>query len=89
MVAIRKYILDTKSNQNLTMPLGAKILSVKNQNRQITLWALVNTDPNVKKETRSFRIIETGIEYESIDFNGYIDTVILGSFALHVFEVTK
>lgn len=68
------------------MPVGAVVLSVKEQFGRVCLWAKVDTCAT-EKEVRHFEIITTGIT-RSMDGLVFIDTVLLdeGQYVVHVFE---
>lgn len=72
----------------LTLPRGARILSVQTQQGWAKLWALVSTD--AKEETRQFASYPTGypIEVESSRELVYIGTFQLegGHLIYHLFE---
>ncbi|HEX8657228.1 MAG TPA: hypothetical protein VF690_06830 [Hymenobacter sp.] len=44
MLTIYKYILQLTPTQQVTLPEGAQILSVQEQQGEVCLWALVNTE---------------------------------------------
>lgn len=73
----------------VSMPAGAKILTVENQNGNATIWAEVDT--KAKLEARHFRAYGTGHEIEPCK-REYIGTMffndtILGPLVFHVYEV--
>jgi len=81
---IWKYEL-TPGKNIVEMPLGAEILTVQTQGKNICLWALV--DPYSPKTERKFQIHGEGHEIEeetlayvgTLQFNG-------GDLVFHVFE---
>lgn len=88
MNTIWKYELEIASQQ-VSIPKGAKILSVANQDGEICLWALV--DQHAPTEERSIEVIGTGWDlkrdYKSIASElTFIGTVLVGSYVWHVFE---
>lgn len=88
MKTIFKYTLETHDEQDVTLPVGSEILTVKEQYGDICLWALV--DPGeAKKEDRRIRILGTGHSFED-DFERtrYLGTVLMsgGSLVWHIFE---
>lgn len=86
MKTIWKYSLLPTTGQNLSLPFGAEILSVKEQNENIVLYALV--DPNEEGKTnRMVLIFGTGHEISNIKGFQFIDTVKLqgGALMFHVF----
>lgn len=84
MKTIYKYPLQTVDDQDIEMPIGAKILTVKMQHGQPCLWALV--DPNVEYEKR--RILVRGTGHKADDVGEYICTFLIqgGTLVCHVFE---
>lgn len=88
MSTIWKYELEI-APQQVSMPKGAKILSVANQDGEICLWALV--DQHAPTEERSIEVIGTGWnldkEHKSISSElTFIGTVLVGPYVWHVFE---
>lgn len=87
MKRIFKYQLEIIDSQDITMPAGAKILSVQGQKENICVWALVN--PYAKESVRTFTMYGTGQlihNEEIIRSHQYIGTVQTeyGSFVWHV-----
>ena len=83
---IWKFPLEVQGEQVVSMPRGAKILTVQVQGTEVCLWALV--DPDKGREERRFAIVGTGHDY---DGDGkYIGTIQLSSGRLifHIFERT-
>jgi hypothetical protein len=73
--------------QKLTMPDGAELLSVANQNGNLCLWAMV--DPSNEKQFRYIEVIGTGNpmpEYMGLD-RQFIGTVLINPLVWHVFEL--
>ena len=68
---------------DIKLPVGARILTVHEQNDEVVIWALV--DPKAPLETRRFNIHPTGYS-EVSGLETYIGTVHIGSFVWHVFE---
>lgn len=75
--------------QEVIMPDGANILSIKTQYNRPVIWALV--DPDVEKVKRRFRVFPTGARIKSPETMKYMATVqsMVGmeEFVYHVFEV--
>ncbi len=82
---IWKFELTDSDEQQIEMPEGAQILSVQMQNNKPCLWALVNPDPQIKKEKRIIELKGTG---HAIYGTGrtFIGTFQWGDFVGHVFE---
>ncbi len=86
MSVIWKYPVPIQDRFDLTLPKGAKILTIQIQYDQLQLWALVN--PGADQETRHFRLTETG--HPIIKTNlVYISTVQQGQYVWHIFEIVK
>jgi hypothetical protein len=93
MKIVYKYPIAIHGKCVITMPVGAKILSVDFQNGRIVLWALVDNETEVS-EHRRFMSLMTGEQYADIDINPvFIGTVQIedetmpnGKFVIHVFE---
>lgn len=86
MQTIYKYQLSLQNEQALKLPLGAKILSVDNQNEQLVLWALV--DPNQKIQTKTIiMVFVTGQEVVLFETTKFLNTVLFenGRLIFHVF----
>lgn len=90
MKAIWKYPLILTGEQNVTMPVESKILSVINQaGGNIVLYALVNTG-NVSRVVREIVIVGTGNPFPEDEENlVFIGTVEQGYFVWHIFERIK
>lgn len=72
---IYKYLLDLANEQTLSLPRGAKVLTVHDQKETLRLWALVDVDES-ENEDRVIRIIGTGKPVpEDIGRFEYITTV--------------
>lgn len=84
MNVIHKYKLLGIGEQDVTLPVGAKIIEVRPQDGTICLWAIIQTG-NVAWEKRKIRIIATGKEFDS-RFLKFINTVHIEPFVWHVFE---
>jgi hypothetical protein len=69
----------------LTLPAGAKVISIGMQGPCLCLWAVVNTGPERLKETRIFEIYGTGFEIKPHG-RTFIGTVFDRNFVWHVFE---
>ncbi len=87
MNQIFKYALRvTDARQTVLMPLGARILSVQNQNGNLTLWALV--DDRRDQVPRKFLVVGTGQDFDAFGLE-YVGTAQIGIFVWHVFEEEK
>ena len=88
--SIWKYELAVTDVQNISIPIGAKILTVQVQNGLPCLWVLV--DPKADKEMRCFEIFGTGTPVLSDmgTSREYISTFQIrqGNLIFHVFENT-
>lgn len=85
---IYKYELESLST-TLNLPLGSKVLSVKNQRNRVVLYVEVDGDSeeSMLLEKRTFIGVLTGGVVPNIQLQ-FIDTVLLhnDSFVLHVYE---
>ena len=100
--AIFKYTLPPiQGDHQLTLPVGARILSVGKQDHQLCLWVIFPAAETPKKdgtyklepkefESRHFTIHFTG-QYFLYDSRAetYVGTVQVGPLVCHVFEVRK
>lgn len=80
--SIWKFALPMQGD--LTMPKGARILSVQMQNGQPHLWALV--DPKAPLVMRNIRVYGTGWDVE--ETGTFIGTFMTegGQYVFHVFD---
>lgn len=90
MITIYKYPLIVTDEQEISMPLGAEILTVQTQNGIPCLWAKVDTSRPV--DVRGIQMYGTGHPMESGAGEGevgkYVGTFQLhgGSLVFHVFD---
>jgi len=87
MQSIWKFSLNVCGSQSISMPKGAKILTVQQQFDSPVLWAIVDPDQG-DFEQREIRIYGTGSHYESIP-GEYICTFQQNGFVWHVFEIKE
>ena len=88
---IYKYPLEVTDVRNISLPIGAEILTIQAQNETPCLWALI--DPNEKAiEIRTIEIFGTGhpVGYDMGVSRKYISTFLLrgGQLVFHAFEYT-
>jgi hypothetical protein len=83
---ILKYKLVLTDTQNLVLPAGSQILSVKVQGNDLVLYALVS-DFVARQDTVEISIIGTGspIPQEVVVYSRFLDTVMQGQFVWHIF----
>lgn len=87
MKTIHKYKLEIKDRQRLELPKNARVLTIQMQNKDLCLWAIVDTSNEYTP--RYFHIVGTGNEVpENVK---YITTVQderfdLASYVWHIFE---
>lgn len=82
---IHKYILQTIDEQLISMPIGAKILTVQVQHKTPCLWVEVDTS----KVTKLVTIYTHGAGHEVHEMaSKYIGTYQLqgGTFVFHVYQ---
>ena len=86
MKSIFKYTLEVTDFQKLSLPVDSKILSVAEQNMQIVLYALVDTDSDVLDDYLII-IHGTGHPANYVDNQVFLGTVKManGSLMFHVF----
>jgi hypothetical protein len=85
---ILKWTLAVTDRQHVSMPYGATILQVANQNDAIVLWALC--EETEVRERRTFAIHGTGHSISDATGYGFLGTVLTSGGALvwHVFEIS-
>ncbi len=85
MRTIYKYTLNPK-DLNVRMPIGARLLSVAEQNNQICVWAEVDSEADT--ELVGFEVFGTG--HELTDNNHeFVGTALMddGDFVFHVYKL--
>ena len=88
---IFKYTIELSDEPHdvptVRLPLGAKILSVGNQNERLRLWALVD-EAETETVEHKFKVIPTGGEASGAESLTFLGTVSFhrGAFIFHVFE---
>lgn len=86
---IFKYpVLTENANQTefvIKMPTGANILSFQTKNNEPYIWAEVGSDSS-QQESRSFKLVGTGIDFERKQSDRYIATTQCGNFVWHLYE---
>lgn len=90
MNKIYKYRLNMM-DPKILMPVDAFILSAKEQDNEITIWAIVPVGDGVKTHQKEFEVITTGAAVPDSTRDRhiiFIDTVLLdgGKFVAHIFE---
>ena len=88
---IHKYLLEITDVQNISLPIGAEILTIQTLKERPCLWALV--DPNgIETERITIEMFETGhpVGYDMGTSRKYISTFQLrgGELVCHAFEYT-
>lgn len=64
MKKIYKYAIEITDDQDIVMPVGAKILTVQNQNGVPCIWAMV--DPNSEKRMCISECMAQGIMFQTV-----------------------
>jgi hypothetical protein len=82
MEKIYKYPLEITDHQLVVLPIGARVLSVKNQDGVPTIWAMHSQDTDIVNV--EVMLVGTGNEFELQDWR-FIDTVVCDTFVWHVF----
>jgi hypothetical protein len=89
MQKIFKFSLPHSGIKAVSLPVGAKILSVHEQANTPLFWALV--DPKAKCEDRTFAVYQNGEEIRETEGTSkeYLGTIHLfqGEYVIHVFEL--
>ena len=82
-----KYTLDSMTTNVISMPLGARIISVDSQREEICIWVLVDTDEK-KTMIHRFVVCPTGGDIpETVEY--FLGTAQLqnGALVFHVFQL--
>ena len=89
MRSIWKFPLPVGDFVAISMPAGARVLTVQTQGINACLWALVDTD--APRETRRFRVFGTGHPVEGVEVDSYVGTIqqLGGALVWHVFEAEE
>jgi hypothetical protein len=87
VITIYKYQLAAFDTQDISMPKGAKLLTVQFQCAEPCLWAMVDTDQ--PKVLRRLCTVDTGQAALYLDSGIYVGTFQLynGSYVGHVFDL--
>lgn len=85
METICKYEIMFRVSQSITMPEGAKILSVQNQRGSLCLWVQCDTRKSMQQRTIVIACTGDRLYCPGNEFK-YIDTVQEDMFSWHVFE---
>lgn len=84
MERIYKYEVPMSHNADIEMPEKFTVLSVHNQNNNITMWALVETTSPTK--VQHFKVFGTGFDLpKGTNDMDFVGTVIIGQYVWHVF----
>lgn len=81
---IWKYPLKIKPTQLVSMPDGAKPISVHVQNDIITVWAEVNVF-YPKSQLFEFNLVATDGEFDPNTIGKFLGTVLLDEFVWHIY----
>lgn len=81
---VGKYELAPGATE-VSMPRGAKVLSVGVQGDGVFMWALIPQLSHLS-EPRRFLVVGTGHLWPLTAFGPFIGTVFLGALMFHVFE---
>lgn len=86
MKTIHKFVLRT-NEQPVEMPVGAEILTAREQGDNICVWAMVDAQQTMR-EKRALRVFGTGHELPDDPNLKYVGTAMLqgGALVKHVFE---
>ena len=86
MLKIWKYELELASQQVLSLPPGADILHVGEQNGKLCMWVLLDARSTVVTDRR-IGIVGTGQEIATDAKREHIGTVQIAGYVWHVFEL--
>lgn len=86
MKSVWKFEILQVNHNAVSMPKGAKLLTVGYQCGQLCVWAEV--DPTAPQETRALLVTGTGWDIED-EFVEYIGTAFIEAYVFHVYEVLK
>jgi hypothetical protein len=81
---IWKFPLPIRDMVSLTMPVGAKVLSVAEQHGDLCLWAVV--DDTAPRMERIFYVFGTGNPIVGVGTSRFVGTVLMAPFVWHIFE---
>ena len=87
---IYKYTLEITDQQTVMLPPGSRVLSAKEQNGALCMWAMV--DPaGANSESYTFYIVGTGNPMSMPPDAVFVDTVVMSYIPLvwHVFYDRK
>ena len=89
MTTIYKYPIEIADSQIVSMPRGAKILTVQVQREQAYLWAMVDLGEHVVN--RTILIYGTGHAIHITEYLAYVGTIQMagGNLVWHVFDLQK
>ena len=89
MKEIWKFTLPVTDYPVVSMPKGARVLSVGVQHGEVQVWALV--DPEAPTELRRFMKIDTGqcMTEPCVERIRFIGTVQMGDLVWHIFDTQE
>jgi hypothetical protein len=70
---------------NLEMPRNYEFLSVQNQNDKCVLWAEIDTEQRLSKET--FWVVGTGHDMNKYYSASYLGTVQIRELVWHIYKI--
>lgn len=89
MLTIYKYPLEVVPQQEISMPKGARALSVQQQDYRLCLWAIIDMDIRVPIAIKKIYCYGTGHSMEGDQSLRYISTVQIPPYVWHFFEEIK
>lgn len=86
MKTIWKYRLDVADEISVEMPVGAKVLTARDQGDDICVWALVDQD-QMQMRAKTFIVVPTGRQIDEAGLR-YVGTAYVrgGMLIFHIFE---
>ena len=83
---IWKFPIALTEQQEIQMPVGARILCIQVQGKFPCMWAVV--DPMAAREHRTFQVVGTGNPVAEEVLRNYVGTWQWEGYVWHLFEVT-
>lgn len=86
MLKIHKYPIRIEREQLVEMPVGAKILSIREVRGELVMWTLAEV--NIAQCSRRIAMIGTGDPFSETLPGAFINTVLLNDYlvCLHFFD---
>lgn len=82
---IYKYPLILTDCQIVMMPVGARVLSAKEQRGELCVWAMVDASQQQQQLSMRITIVGTGNPLPESDMGSFVDTVVTNRHVWHVY----